>query len=220
MKPSTRVAEVRKMTISDPESVDTCKRGRGRPPETTPEELRSIALELFAAHGYDATSLTMIARAAGISRTTLFAYFPTKRDIIWGKHDERRRQLHLFLNSRTTESIADTIVGALLTLSRYSTAEHEIFTLSYRVAAASPELRAYSSLNTADMADEIIAWAQSHHPQLNPDLIGYVTYALLAVCMRVIDQWVLTPDPETDLACYVAQQLSPLVDALSPLLNS
>ena len=46
--------------------------------------LAKTALELFAAKGYDDTTLDEIAAAAGVSKRTLFNYFPGKLDAVLG----------------------------------------------------------------------------------------------------------------------------------------
>jgi mycofactocin system transcriptional regulator len=56
----------------------------GRPRATTELDITAASLELFDRHGYDGTTVDDIARAAGISRRTLFRYFPSKHDIVWG----------------------------------------------------------------------------------------------------------------------------------------
>jgi AcrR family transcriptional regulator len=60
-------------------------RRRGRPPKAvaadTKAELMRAALNLFAAHGYDGTSVRAIARAVGLSESVLYAHFESKRAI-------------------------------------------------------------------------------------------------------------------------------------------
>ena len=63
----------------------TAGRRRGRPPKAvavdTKAELMSAALRLFAAHGYEGTSVRAIARAVGLSESALYAHFDSKRAI-------------------------------------------------------------------------------------------------------------------------------------------
>lgn len=51
------------------------------------DEKRSSILEtsakLFATHGYDGTSVTDITKACGISKSSLYHYFPSKEDILF-----------------------------------------------------------------------------------------------------------------------------------------
>ncbi len=50
--------------------------------QQTLKRITQTALGLFARHGYDATTLDMIAADAGISRRTFFHYFKSKDDIL------------------------------------------------------------------------------------------------------------------------------------------
>lgn len=58
-------------------------RGPGRPPHIDPEAVADIALELFALRGFDTVSMDEIARAAGVSRRSLFRLFPSKAALVW-----------------------------------------------------------------------------------------------------------------------------------------
>jgi AcrR family transcriptional regulator len=69
-------------------SGNSGERTRGRPVEIDAAQLSRVAVELFAERGYDSVSAAEIAEAAGISRRSLFRYFPTKADLVWdGFHD-------------------------------------------------------------------------------------------------------------------------------------
>ena len=46
------------------------------------ETIAAAAIGMFLRDGFDAVSITDIAKAADISRRTLFAYFPTKEDLV------------------------------------------------------------------------------------------------------------------------------------------
>ena len=74
-------------------------RGRGGRPTKAQAgaldlKIRECALEEFLQHGYDGTSMNAIAAAAGTTKPTLYARFPTKEDVFrsvlgWalGQHD-------------------------------------------------------------------------------------------------------------------------------------
>ena len=49
--------------------------------QARPHELMSAALELFVERGYAATRLEDVARRAGVSKGTLYLYFPSKEDL-------------------------------------------------------------------------------------------------------------------------------------------
>lgn len=46
------------------------------------DRLVLAAVDLFTEQGYDETTVTQIAERAGVTRSTLFRYFPEKRDIL------------------------------------------------------------------------------------------------------------------------------------------
>ena len=46
------------------------------------ERLVLAAVDLFTEQGYDATTVTQIAERAGVTKSTLFRYFPDKREIL------------------------------------------------------------------------------------------------------------------------------------------
>lgn len=58
--------------------------GRGRPPSTSRARVSAVALDLFAREGFDETTMDDVARALGIGRRTLFRYFDSKNDLVWG----------------------------------------------------------------------------------------------------------------------------------------
>jgi AcrR family transcriptional regulator len=76
---------VKKPAIKKKTSDDAKKRGAGRPPATRGEDTRREIIEaatrLFAENEGELTSFESIASAAGVSRTALYYYFPTKEDL-------------------------------------------------------------------------------------------------------------------------------------------
>jgi AcrR family transcriptional regulator len=51
------------------------------------EAIARAAWDLFAAEGYEASTVADIARAAGVSRRTFFRYFSSKEDVVVGTSD-------------------------------------------------------------------------------------------------------------------------------------
>src|SRR5215213_2120704 len=63
----------------------------GRPPATTHAAIERTAFALFERQGFEATTLDDIAAALGVGRRTLFRYYPSKNDILWGRFDASLR---------------------------------------------------------------------------------------------------------------------------------
>ena len=57
---------------------------RERKKAATRAAIHDGAMRLFAAHGFAGTTIDQIAEAADVSRATVFTYFPTKEDIVFG----------------------------------------------------------------------------------------------------------------------------------------
>src|ERR1700756_1852097 len=55
---------------------------RERNRRETQQRIADVAMELFVAHGFEATTLDEIAAVAGISRRTFFHYFRSKDDLL------------------------------------------------------------------------------------------------------------------------------------------
>lgn len=51
--------------------------------------LAVAALDLFAAQGFEATTVDHISEAAGVGRRTFFRYFRSKEDVVFPDHEER-----------------------------------------------------------------------------------------------------------------------------------
>jgi AcrR family transcriptional regulator len=74
--------------------------------QRTRQAILDAAYELFAEQGYGHTTLEQIAEAAEVSKGTLFAYFPSKEDILFPDrrwfYDELERQLKRRDDNQTT----------------------------------------------------------------------------------------------------------------------
>ena len=76
--------------MSEPGAVDSSLSTKG---ERTRERILESALELFREHGYDATTMRMIAEAAGVSLGNSYYYFPSKDHLVrafyWRVYEDR-----------------------------------------------------------------------------------------------------------------------------------
>ncbi|MFT4218029.1 MAG: helix-turn-helix domain-containing protein [Micropruina sp.] len=194
-------------------------RSRGRPRETTHAAIRDVARALFLRQGYAATSLQQIADAAGISRTTLFHYFPAKRDLMADEFDASVTRLRDALASSGDGPIVPAMAGAIAAALRFARAEHDALALRWQIVRGDDELRADVALRTSDLADLLIAHGRTRRPDADPELVQHVVEALLAVVVGATTRWAAQDRPAVDLDGYVTDRLAPFVAALTPLLE-
>lgn len=71
----------------------------GRPPATTHVAIERTAFGLFERQGFEATTMDDIAAALGVGRRTLFRYYPSKNDILWGQFDDSLRHFEEFFDA-------------------------------------------------------------------------------------------------------------------------
>jgi AcrR family transcriptional regulator len=103
--------------------------GVGPTPRTdTRSRVQKVALELFAEHGYEKTSLREIAERLGVTKAALYYHFKSKEDIVYSFTDDYYAELDALLEwaksqprgDETRLAILDRYVGIVL-------ASHEVF---------------------------------------------------------------------------------------------
>ena len=92
---------------------------RERKKRKTRDTIVSVAAELFAQQGYEKTTIAEIADAAEVSPRTIFAYFPSKEDILFCDFPEMEERLAQALRERpegatALDALREFIVGSLV----------------------------------------------------------------------------------------------------------
>src|ERR1700692_162963 len=99
----------------------------GRRRATSRAELEQAAFGLFAARGFDATTVDEIATAAGIGRRTFFRYFPSKNDIPWGAFEHELERMRIRLKACPPEvPLMDAIRVALIDFKQIAPGQAEL----------------------------------------------------------------------------------------------
>ncbi|MEU7336232.1 MULTISPECIES: TetR/AcrR family transcriptional regulator [unclassified Streptomyces] len=158
------------------------------------------AFELFAAQGYDATTIAEIAAAAEVSPRTVTLYFRTKQDIAFAAFDATVLQLTEMLRGRAPgESVMQALEGWL----RAEMACHdENDELEMRMFEANPELRA---VRTARMAAAIEEGARIIAEDTGQAPDGIAPRLAAAAAAAVVTEIFQYPEgPERDLAVGTA----------------
>jgi AcrR family transcriptional regulator len=119
---------------------------RERKKAETRQKISNIATLLFVRHGFDNVSVVDIARAANVSKMTVFNYFPRKEDLHFDRDQEPRE---IFRKTVIRRAPHTTIIRALENLpSDLARAEHPFANWNdataqyFETVRASPSLRA------------------------------------------------------------------------------
>jgi AcrR family transcriptional regulator len=159
---------------------------RERKKRATRDALARAGLELFVERGYDETTLAEIAEVAGVSTRTIFAYFPSKEDILFATMQTMRDAL--------AQALADRPAGtdALTSLQEFIlSSAHEKTELDHKlgqVIAADPTLSSHKRARIAEF-QEVLAAAIADDLGVGPDdLRPQVAAASLTAAFEVLER--------------------------------
>jgi AcrR family transcriptional regulator len=163
----------------------------------TRRALAQAGLELFVERGYEATTLADIADEAGVSTRTIFAYFPSKEDILFSSLQAARDALARALAERP---LGQDAFGALREFILSS--EHEKTELDLKleqVIAGDETLRSHKRARIAQL-QEVLAAAIADDLGAPPDdLRANVAAASLTAAFEVLErQERVTAEPTND----------------------
>ncbi len=198
--------------MSDSEAANV---RRGRPPGTSARELELVALRLFAAHGFEETTVEQIAAAAGVSRRTFFRYFDSKAAVLFSEFDAEVTEL------RAAFAAIPANVGVMTAIRRV------VVGVNHYRAEDVPELRARMSLIgsnaslQAEAARHYDAWeravADFAATRLGQDVDSLYPLAIgrasLAAARAAFDRWAARAD--ADLTVYLDAALAALAAGFS-----
>lgn len=189
---------------------------RGRPPSTTHEQVTQVALGLFVARGFEETTMEDIAAAVGVHRRSLFRYFPSKNDIVWGDFEWVLRRLErLFAQADSTAPVLEAIGQAVVASNHYEADQLPELRIRMTLITAVPSLQAHSQLRYAAWRAVVAEYAASRLglpvASLAPQAIGY---AALGISMTAFSQWVA--DSESDLEELLRQAYALLAQGFDP----
>jgi len=116
---------------------------RERKKLATRQALEDAALRLFAAQGYEQTTVEEIAEAADVAVRTFFRYFSSKQDVLFGEvASDRLGRLHTELAARPlTEAPLDSVIAAMEKLDLVGTDEEQQILARLDLMRHQPTLR-------------------------------------------------------------------------------
>jgi AcrR family transcriptional regulator len=161
-----------------------------RKKERTRLGIEDAALDLFAEHGFEETTVEQIATRAEVSKATFFRYFASKSDVIFGGDVDRHDELTRAIRERPA-SEAD------LSVVRFAMQEHWLPTVDpqrtvrqTRAARTSPVLRGLSlDLGVRWQADVSEALARRHGLDAADRRCRLVAGMAFAVLSNAVNLW-------------------------------
>lgn len=162
-----------------------------RRPLTTTSRISDVAIDLFDQRGFDETSVDDIAAAAGISRRTLFRYYPSKNAIAWGDFGGHLDQMRSLLAELPDDlPMADALASALIEFNEFPEEQADRHRRRMRLVLSVPALQAHSMLMYADWRQAIADFAAQRMKlptdDYPPQLIGWLT---LGTALAAYEQW-------------------------------
>jgi len=176
----------------------------GRPPTTTHEQIERVALALFVEQGFEETTVDEIAAAVGVGRRTIFRYFPSKNDMVWGEFDQVIERLRTHLDEGDELTLAEALRRAAVLSNEYP--EEQLPELRRRLTliTSAPSLQANSMLRYAAWRGAVAEWAAARLGQRPDDLVPEaISQAALGASMAAFTRWV--GHPREDLGTLLDQ---------------
>ncbi|WP_024794747.1 mycofactocin system transcriptional regulator [Tomitella biformata] len=189
----------------------------GRRPSTSAAEISAVGIDLFAAKGFDQTSVDEIAEAANIARRTFFRYFPSKNAVPWGDFDVHLAQMRAGLEALPAElTIAEGLRRVLLEFNTFPDEESDTHRQRMSLILGAPSLQAYSMLMYTGWRHAVAVYVASklkcgpadHLPQT-------VAWMLLGVALSAYEHWL--SDDSLDLQRLLAEGADSLQSGLGGL---
>jgi mycofactocin system transcriptional regulator len=193
----------------------TARRGAGRPEVTSHAEIEAAAFRLFAERSFEQTTLDAIADEVGVSRRTLFNYYPSKNDIPWGQFDLTLDHFRTLLHDQPDDvPVWVAVHRAVRAFNEFPDDAQPPHVDRMRLILHTPALQSHSVLRYADwrrVIEEYVAERLDLAPgDVLPLLVGHVS---LALAHAAYDRWLT--DPSASLPDLVEEQMTALRDYLA-----
>jgi len=175
------------------------ERPAGRPRTIDPGRVSLVALRLFDESGFDAVSMDDVARAAGVSRRSLFRLFPSKAALVWDGLEESLDRFRASLaDSAAHDPVWEVIRRAFEAGAAIPAASIEVTRHRLRVIRANPSLAQIGGPTIGTMTDAAAHFAAERTGAQPDDFsITVRVHALTAAVNASLVWWALHGAQET-----------------------
>ena len=188
---------------------------RSRKKAATRRSIQEHALRLFAAKGYDNTTVEDIAAAAGVSHMTFFRYFPHKENVVETR--EYDPMIEELIVARPPHESPLAAIGAALSTSfaEILLTDRQRILRRVRLMMRTPQLRARAIYTTDDTRDLFARSLARRNRQAQQNLVVTVHAAVaVAVFVTALETWAETDDG--DLVAIIDAAFSAAETATAP----
>lgn len=182
--------------------------------------LAAAAVDLFAANGYEATTVDEIAAAAGVGRRTFFRYFETKDDVLFANHDEIVAEMdEVFATADPGRDPVEVACAAVeLVLDSYAD-DLDVSLKRFALTRAVPSLRD-KEVATVDRYQRVLArYLQARFEDQGGETASLraavIAAAIAAANNHVLRRW-LRSGGEGDIKADAAEAFALVIDAFRP----
>jgi AcrR family transcriptional regulator len=160
---------------------------RERKKQRTRETISRVALELFVERGYHATTLADIAEAADVSTRTIFAYYPSKEDILFSEFPALLDAIAQALRERPAGKDAlGTVRDFILSIPHGVKSEDDA--QRHAIIEGDPTLRSHMRARLAQLQDLVAAGVADDIGADADDLRPSVVAASLIAAFEVLSE--------------------------------
>lgn len=178
---------------------------RARKKQRTRQTIERVALELFEATGFDATTIDTIAAGADIAPRTFFHYFPSKEDVVLADYATRLDQIVAALtDSPPGQPPWSALRAAFLAVGADYEAERSHLLRRFRIIQSTPSVAARNLQLQASwedaVTDAVSDWlGVDANSDIRPRLIAGAALAAMRASLR---RW-LTGDGDSRLPDHI-----------------
>jgi mycofactocin system transcriptional regulator len=191
----------------------------GRRRSTSWEHISNVAIDLFAARGFDDVSVDDVAEAAGIARRTLFRYYPSKNALPWGDFEAHLALMRDLLADLDPDVGIDTALRtALLAFNTFDDAETARHRQRMRVILQTEALQAYSMTMYAGWRAVVVTFVARRMGLKETDVVPQtVAWTMLGAALSAYQHWL--DDESVSLQQALGDAFDTVSDGLKALDN-
>jgi mycofactocin system transcriptional regulator len=159
------------------------------------------AMSLFEHRDFDSVTMGEIAESAGISRRTLFRYFPSKNELVWGEFEDGLASMRaLFASIPRDKPLGEALREVIVAFNEVPISEMAIHRHRMNLILSVPALQAYSTLKFSQWREVVARFVAAHLGIPMADWYAqFIGHVSLAASLAAYDCWLTEGGDLSDL---------------------